>query len=105
MRKLIFKDAMSLARIMKKCNLKTELNCIAEKFTGDNVNLEKAGVEIVMTVFEACGSEEVEKEVYTFLGSIFEKDIETMSLEAVVENFKQLAKENNLSSFFKSASL
>lgn len=106
MRKLVFKDSMALARIMRKGNIKAELAAIAEKFTGENVSLEKVGMEAMMTIIEACGSEEVEKEIYSFLAGIFEKsstDVANMSLEALTKSLKQLAEENNLIHFFKLA--
>lgn len=105
MRKLVFKDAMRVARIIKKGNLKDQLSKIAEKTTEENVDVGKLGVEVIMTLLEACGDVGVENEIYSLLGDIFEaENVENMSLETLTEKLKQLAKENNLESFFELAS-
>ena len=58
-----------------------------------------------MAVVTACGDGKVEQRVYELLDDVFEAKTADMSLEAIAQNFKQLAQENNLISFFKSAGL
>lgn len=107
MRKLVTKDVFKLARIIKKGNIKQELADLAERFSKKEVKptAERVGYEIVITIVEACGNKDVEKEIYSLLGDIFEEqDIENMSIETLIGRITQLAKENDLGSFFKLAS-
>jgi len=133
MRKILFKDVMSLARIIKKGNLKADIIEISNKIKSkynveknesneekqdvspeidesklkeiDESELKEIGLEIMFTIFEMCGDSGVEKELYKMLDSIFEaeKSIENMELIDVVKNFKELAEENDLMLFFKQA--
>lgn len=111
MKKLTLKHTMKVAKIIKKGNLKKEITQLMEQFKEEfqgkeeKVNLEQVGMEVILTVVEACGNDEVEKELYSLLGDIFESNtVEEMTLETLIENFKTLAAENNLIAFFKSAS-
>lgn len=105
MRKIIFKDAIQLAKIIKKANLKADFTALAEKISQmDDANQTQVGIEMALTLFQACGTESVEQDIYDLLNNIFEcDDVASLSLEAVGEKFAILAKENNIISFFKSA--
>jgi hypothetical protein len=104
MRKLMFKDCLALARVMRKTNISDQLSEIAEKSKDKGVNIQKVGAKAVFAMFESCGDEEAEKEIYKLLGDIFEADVEHMPINEVIESFKKLAAENNLMGFFRQAS-
>ena len=105
MKKLTGKHVFAMAKIIKAANLKDELGEVIAKAQTGEMSTEKVGIEGLMTVINACGDDKVEQRVYELLDDIFESKVAEMSLEAIAENFKQLAKENNLMSFFKSAGL
>ncbi len=103
MKKLNLKHAMTAAKIIKEANLKKELGNILEEANAQNANKTRVGMNAAMVIIEACANENVEKQLYTLLDDVFETKSEEMSLEALIENTKQLAKENNLTAFFNSA--
>ena len=105
MKKLTGKHVFSMAKIIKAANLKEDLGDIIAKAQNGEMSTEKVGIEGLMTVISACGDDHVEKRVYELLDDVFEAKTADMSLEAIAENFKQLAKENNLMNFFRSAGL
>lgn len=94
-----------MAKIIKAANLKEDLGEVIAKAQTSEMSTEKVGIEGLMTVINACGDDKVEQKVYDLLDDVFEAKVADMSLEAITENFKQLAKENNLMSFFRSAGL
>lgn len=104
MKKLTGKHVFQMAKIIKAANLKEELGEIFEK-SQEGKSVEKVGIEGLMLVISACGDDKVEQRVYELLDDVFEAKVSDMSLDAIAESFKQLAKENNLMSFFKSAGL
>lgn len=105
MKKLTGKHVFAMAKIIKAANLKEELGEVIAKAQSQEISTEKVGIEGLMTVINACGDDKVEQRVYDLLDDVFEAKTADMSLETIAENFKKLAKENNLMSFFKSAGL
>lgn len=105
MKKLTGKHVFAMAKIIKAANLKDELGEVIAKAQEGEMSTEKAGIEGMMAVITACGDDNVENRVYELLDDVFEAKTADMSLEMIAVNFKQLAKENNLMSFFKSAGL
>ena len=126
MRKLITSDVFKMARIIKEAGVK---NAIAEIFKETrNTNIvieendseavkkakteainkkqEEAGFEAIMTIFESCSTEKLEKMLYEFLGGISEKksdEVAGQTLEATIEDIKTIVSENNIVNFFKQA--
>lgn len=105
MKKLTGKHVFAMAKIIKAANLKEELGEVIAKAQSQEISTEKVGIEGLMTVINACGDDKVEQKVYDLLDDVFEAKTADMSLEMIGVNFKQLAQENNLMSFFKSAGL
>ena len=105
MKKLTGKHVFAMAKIIKAANLKDELGEVIAKAQTGEMSTEKVGIEGLMTVINACGDDKVEQRVYDLLDDVFESKVADMSLEAIGQSFKQLAQENNLMSFFKSAGL
>lgn len=127
MRKIITSDVFKASRIIREAKVKDAISEIFKSTQGTKIKIdaedseevkaekkalladaqEAAGFEAIMTVFEACSTERLEKMLYELLGGICEKtpdDIANQSLEATITDLQSIAKENNLANFFKSAS-
>lgn len=114
MRKLNIKDAFSLARIIKKADIKEEIanfaNRIAVKKNGkdETVNTEAVGLEFVVTLITSLSSKETEQEFYALFadirGDITADDVSKLSIPEVLDNVKTIIRENDIKSFFISAS-
>lgn len=113
MRKIQLQDVMTLSKILKKTKMKEELAAVFEKAkkTAKNKNVKEAdlqqiGMDIIFLLLESAG--DAEDLIYKLLDDIFETDklnksVKEMNIDEVITYIMQLAKENDLVSFFKSA--
>ena len=115
MRNILLKDVMTFSKIMKQTNIKSSLIPIIENVkTKSNQkaedgsaitdkDIEKIGMEVFFTIIEAAGDAEIL--IYKLLDDIFEgeKSVKDMEISEVMKNLTELAKRNDLISFFKSA--
>lgn len=114
MRKLNIKDAFTLARIIKKADIKEEIsdfaNRIAVKKNGkdETVNTEAVGLEFVITLLTSLSNKETEQEFYSLLadirGDITADEVSKLSIPEVLGDVKKIIKENDIKSFFTSLS-
>lgn len=112
MRKLTLPDTFAFARILKAANIKNELmkfskEILARKNNSQELNIEEIGLEFVTTIISAAADEKVEKNIYAFFASVCEMDIEAvikLNLAQIKEIVKTIIAENDLKSFFQSAS-
>lgn len=114
MRKLNIKDAFTLARIIKKADIKEEIagfaNRIAVKKNGkdETVNTEAVGLEFVITLITSLSSKDTEQEFYSLLadirGDITADEVSKLSIPEVLNNVKTIIRENDIKSFFTSLS-
>lgn len=114
MRKLNIKDAFTLARIIKKADIKEEIadfaNRIAVKKNSKDemVNTEAVGLEFVITLITSLSNKETEQEFYSLLadirGDITADDVSELSIPEVLDNIKTIIRENDIKSFFTSLS-
>lgn len=114
MRKLNIKDAFSLARIIKKADIKEEIadftNRIAVKKNSkdETVNTEAVGLEFVVTLLSSLSSKEIEQEFYSMLADIRDDitadEVSKLSIPEVLDNVKTIIRENDIKSFFTSLS-
>lgn len=114
MRKLNIKDAFTLARIIKKADIKEEIagfaNRIAVKKNGkdETVNTEAVGLEFVITLITSLSNKETEQEFYSLLadirGDITADEVSKLSIPEVLNNVKTIIRENDIKSFFTSLS-
>ena len=108
MRKINTRDVCKLARIMKKSNVEDNIAKAVEEMEsakGKKIS-EKAGIKIMLVLFESVGDPEVEEMIYDLFGGIAEIDPQTiadMPFEETIEMFKQINEQNNLRAFFKAA--
>lgn len=103
MKKLNLQHVFKAAKIIKKANLKETLAGMITEANKPEADKTKVGVDIAFCLVDACAEEGVETQLYDLLDDVFETKTSDMSLDAIIDNFKELAKENNLSNFFKSA--
>lgn len=105
MRKLRTADALTFCRCIKRIGLKEQLRNIA--MNADSAkDVWDQGFDIIWTMFDAATEKDGEAAIYEFLAGPFEmtpKQVSELELETLVANLKQLAAENNLSGFFKTA--
>ena len=106
MRKIILSDVPKLARIIKSTNTKDAILNAYEEGRKEGADAEVIAANVFFTVFENCGDEKTEKQVYELLAGIMEKtpdEVQNLTLDKLIEDIQVIATENNLVSFFKSA--
>lgn len=105
MRKLKTTDIPSLCRTVKKLGLREKFQAIArEANTGRDVV--DRGFDLVWDLFDAATEVNGEMAIYEFLAGPFEmapEEVRDLDLDILFSNFQQMAVENNLTVFFKSA--
>lgn len=105
MRKLKTADILVFCRCVKRIGLKEQIRTIAQnadtaKDVWDN------GFDFLWTLFDAATEKEGESAIYEFLAGPFEmtpKQVSELDLDVLMANLRQLAEENNLAGFFKTA--
>lgn len=110
MRKINTSDIFAMSKLLKKIDAKEILLDAYEKgeLTKDATEEEqkKLGIDFVFAILDKCSEEGVEDAFYEFFASICEKsadDIANQPITDTIEMFKQIAKENDLASFFEFA--
>lgn len=99
MRKLLGKDAFTVSRIIRKSNLKKEIESIIENVE-KGTDYTQLGVKVFMAVFESCAHEGVENEIFSFLDDILEiPNTSEMDIFELIELIKKYSKENDLKRF------
>jgi len=93
MRGLEFQDIFTMSRILAKAEINKEIENFTKRArSGENLDTEAVGIEFIMTVFAKATTKEIEKEIYAFLGDVFEikpEEIRHMKPAKVVELFKE----------------
>lgn len=103
MKKLGLPHVFKMSRLIKKAKLKEALSDVIVEASNQETDKTKLGVDIAFKIAEACAEEGVEQQVYELLDDVTGKKVEEMALDEVINTVKEIAKENNLVSFFKSA--
>ena len=105
MRKLKTTDIPAFCRCLKKIGIKNEIQAIAKE--ADNAkDVWDKGFDLIWNIFDLATEAEGENALYEFLAGPFEmnpKAVADLDFEILFNNLKQLAEENNLTVFFKSA--
>ena len=112
MRKLTLPDTFAFARILKAADIKSEIvnfskEIIARKNKKQEINIDEIGLEFVVTLITAAADVKVEEKIYSFLASVCEMDVENvkkLNLSQVKEIISEIIAENDLKTFFQSAS-
>ena len=104
MRKLKSTDIFKFSKLVKKSKLKESVISVNMEEKGEM----QMGMYLIFSVLEGLAEEGAEQEFYNFLAEPFElksKEVEELDLSELMNYLEQLAKENNLTSFFKLAGL
>ena len=88
MRNLQNQDVFAFGRIISKANLKEEIKKVT---VGNEKDIEAMGFDILFALFTNCSDEVVEKEIYLFLASLFEVEVEEIKKMDPIETFEKLA--------------
>ena len=105
MRKLKTSDVLSFCRCLKKLGVKEKIQNIAKEADRAK-DVWDRGFDMIWSIFDLATEAEGENALYEFLSGPFEmsaKEVADLDLETLFDNLKQLAAENNLTAFFKSA--
>lgn len=105
MRKLETSDVFAACRLMKKLGLKEKLKTIAEEANEVKDVFDK-GYDLLWSIFDTATEQNGEKDIYAFLSGPLEmtpEEVSHLHLDELLESLKQMAVENNLLGFFKSA--
>ena len=112
MRKLTLPDTFAFARILKAADIKSEIvnfskEIISRKNKKQEINIDEIGLEFVVTLITAAADVKVEEKIYSFLASVCEMDVENvkkLNLSQIKEIISEIIAENDLKTFFQSAS-
>ena len=89
MRTLQNTDIFAFGRILSKANLKDEIKKIS---VGNEKDVEAIGFDLLFTILTSCSDKAVEEEIFSFLASIFEMDIEEVKKLDPIETFEMMSK-------------
>ena len=105
MRKLKTSDIPSFCRCLKKLGIRDKIQDVAKDANSAKDVWDK-GFDLIWGIFDLATEAEGEASLYEFLAGPFEmsaKEVADLDIEILLNNLKQLAEENNLTAFFKSA--
>ena len=100
MRNLGNEDIFAIGRILSKANIKEEIKKVT---IGNGQDVEALGFDLLFTILISCSDKEVEAEIYEFLASLFEMEVEEVKRLDPIETFekiKQVADWSKWQSFF-----
>ena len=105
MRKLKTSDVPVLCRCLKRMGAKEKFKEIA--MSSDSMaDVYSRGFDLVWDLFDIATEQTGEGCIYEFLAGPFEmkpEEVRDLDLDVLLENMKQLVRENNLVAFFKFA--
>ena len=105
MRKLETADVFAACRLMKKLGLKDKFRSIAEEANTAKDVFDK-GYDLMWDLFDTATEQNSEADIYAFLAGPLEmtpEEVKHLHLDKLLESLQQMAVENNLVGFFKSA--
>lgn len=105
MRKLKTTDIPAFCRCLKKIGVKDQIQAISKEADSARDMWDK-GFDLIWGIFDLATEANGENALYEFLAGPFEMqswEVADLDFEILFANLKQLAEENNLAVFFKSA--
>lgn len=105
MRKLKTADIPKFCRCLKRIGAKDLIKNAAQQAEKAK-DIWSFGFDTIWNLFDLATEKGGEAAIYDFLAGPFEmsaEEVADLELDALMSNLKQLAEENNLSGFFKSA--
>lgn len=107
MRKINTQDVFKFARILKAAEINDALVDLVTEGKKKNADVEAIGIKAFFSIASACGNPKLEGEFYDLFGGIVGKspeEVKEQDLDVTISEIGQIAKENDLKSFFSSAS-
>lgn len=105
MRKLKTSDIPGLCRSLKKLGLRDRFKTLAQE-ANNGQEVWDRGFDLIWDLFDIATENAGEMAIYEFLAGPFEmaaEEVRDLDLDVLIPNLQQLAAENNLAVFFKSA--
>lgn len=105
MRKLKTSDIPAACRCLKKLGVKDRIQAIAQKSDSAKDAWDQ-GFDLLWDVFDAATESDGEQQLYTFLSGPLEmtpEEVADLPIPDLIASLKELAEENDLTVFFKSA--
>ncbi len=105
MRKLKTADIPSLCRSLKKLGLKEKFKTLAQEASSAKEAWDR-GFDVIWELFDTATEMNGETAIYEFLAGPFEmtpEEVADLDIDVLIAKCQQLATENNLGTFFKSA--
>lgn len=105
MRKLKTADIPVFCRCAKRLGLKEQIRAIAQT-ANTAADVWDQGFDFIWNLFDVATEENGEAAIYEFLSGPFEmtpEEVKDLDLDVLFENIRQLAAQNNLVGFFKTA--
>ena len=97
-------DLFKAMRLVKHSGVREDIKSILSGIAdGKDVDLEKVGLDAIMSAVFAFAEEGIQNELYELLSGPWEMSVEeigTMSLTALCEKIKETVKSEDLRSFF-----
>lgn len=110
MRKLGLKDAFALSKMMKSAGVRDEIanlanNIIERQKAGQSISSNEIGIEFFIALIESAGAiEDKFYELYADIKGDTPDNVKNYDLGTVKADIKSLIDDNDLKSFFRSAS-
>lgn len=105
MRKLKTRDIPAFCRCLKKLGIKDKFQKIAQE-ADTAAEAWGKGFDLIWDIFDSATEESGESVLYEFLAGPFEmtpEEVADLDFDVLGDSLKQLARDNNLIGFFKSA--
>lgn len=105
MRKLKTTDIPAFCRCLKKIGVKDQIQAISKESDSAKDIWDK-GFDLLWGIFDLATEANGENALYEFLAGPFEmqpREVADLDFDILFNNLRQLAEENNLTVFFKSA--
>lgn len=105
MRKLKTSDIPVLCRCLKRMGVKDQIREIAQE-ANEAKDVWSRGFDLLWNLFDVATEQTGEACIYEFLAGPFEmkpEEVRDLEIDVLLGNLQQLARENNLATFFKFA--
>lgn len=103
MRKLNTTDVFAALRVIRAANLREELKPLLKRAADGSANIEDVGIDGIMSALEMLAEKKAERAIYEVLSGPLEispDEVGALDILEFAQKIEQIAKENDLKSFF-----
>lgn len=103
MRKLNTTDVFAALRVIRAANLRDELKPLLKRAADGNASIEDVGIDGIMSALEMLAEKKAERAIYEVLSGPLEispDEVGALDILEFAQKIEQIAKENDLKSFF-----